>query len=161
MCLRPRNNDRSFVRRLSLVSTVECRRLSSDGVMARVGSCDAAPLSASRASSYVPSLLPPAPPIWTVHGTLSPSYAVGGALYGGLPGPTPTVVSLSDTRPTTTSLGSQSPAQHAYYEITVSTAPLPLVVVLIRASLASDLESACLRKLPREFRQNACLLSVV
>lgn len=120
LCLRPRNNDRSFVRRLSLVSIVECRRLSSDGVMARVGSCDAAPLSASRASSYVPSLLPPAPPIWTVHGTLSPSYAVGGALYGGLPGPTPTVVSLSDTRPTTTSLGSQSPAQHAYYEITVS-----------------------------------------
>ncbi|EEC19786.1 hypothetical protein IscW_ISCW014427 [Ixodes scapularis] len=91
-------------------------------MMARVGTCERAS-GGGRASSYVPAgLPPPPPPIWTVHGTLSPSYAVGGGSYGGLAGPVPTVVSLSDTRTTTTlpAGGRHSPAQHAYYEIMVS-----------------------------------------
>ncbi|KAK8773148.1 hypothetical protein V5799_012319 [Amblyomma americanum] len=89
--------------------------------MARVGACEPPPVG--RAASYATSSTLPSPAIWTVHGsTLSPSYAVSGAGVG-YDGPMPaSVIALSDTRSMTTSRvpPSGGPAQHAYYEITVS-----------------------------------------
>ncbi|KAL3193253.1 hypothetical protein MRX96_017935 [Rhipicephalus microplus] len=87
-------------------------------MMARVGSCDASPppLPSGRAAAYATaSSTLPSPGIWTVHGsTLSPSYAVSTVGYDG-----PAVIALSDTRSMTASRVPHSPAQHAYYEITV------------------------------------------
>ncbi|KAH7954129.1 hypothetical protein HPB49_015745 [Dermacentor silvarum] len=125
-------------------------------MMARVGSCDAAPpLPAGRASSYAAaSSTLPSPAIWTVHGsTLSPSYAVSTGGYDG-PAVPASMIALSDTRSMTTSRVPQSPAQHAYYEITTSTntksVALPLARVpsicrfgQLRAPALRDFEKRC------------------